>query len=96
MTVESVGANTSWYVRAHLPWFEFDRMIIGSIEWDWEPTGHVITRVMRECIDRKMNVSEDEVAGRVLDLGLGSLAMTGDIWRWRTRYSAVGLTVYDE
>ena len=77
-----------------IPWYELDRMIIMAFEDEWEPTPHVITRVMWQCIDRKLEMNEDEIVARLVQLvRLGTLALIGDIWHWRTCNSAVGVAL---
>ena len=68
-------------VKAKVPWYELDRMIIESLDADeWERTIHILDYVRFKCDERDWPMSEVEILDRLLKLvRMGTLAVTGDI-----------------
>ncbi len=69
---------------APLPPFELDRMILSAMKLRWQKTGMIIGVVFDECKGRRLEISEDDIAERIIELNeAGMINSRGDLEQWR-------------
>jgi hypothetical protein len=63
---------------------QLDKMILSFVKTDWRKTAFIIVKVLHECEDKKISITDDVIFNRIASLcDSGTLDSQGKLSEWR-------------